>query len=167
MILSSHALIGAATARAFTSNPILAFIIGMISHYLVDAIPHWQYRFRSLMKSRGNPEAKNIFSKKELLRDMFYLALDFGFGIFLPLYFLGTRGGEEFPFAIILGALGGMFPDALQFFHWLMPRGLLDLHQKFHDRVHTTHEFPERSISGVILQIIIVAACVFISKEIR
>ncbi len=169
MILSSHALIGAAVARVFTSNPILAFIIGFMSHYLVDAIPHWQYRLTSLMNGHGDLKEKKVVTTKGLVRDFLYLSLDFCFGMLLPLYFFWAdgRGAGEFPLAIALGAFGGMLPDALQFFHWLMPKGLLDLHQKFHNRVHTKNEFHPGSIPGALLQIVIVAACVLISKAIR
>lgn len=40
MLLSSHALVGGALGQA-TGNPILAFFVGIISHYLLDMIPHY------------------------------------------------------------------------------------------------------------------------------
>src|SRR2546422_576348 len=119
MILTSHALIGASAARIFTSNPILAFVIGMISHYLADAPPHWQYERLSIM-SEKNPGKKG-FVDKNLLRDILFLGLDFCFGMLLPIYFFWADGSGTFPLAIVFGAFGGMFPDALQFFKHILP----------------------------------------------
>ena len=45
MTLTMHAVIGA-TITAWTGNPLLAFLIGLMSHYVSDAIPHgdeWVY----------------------------------------------------------------------------------------------------------------------------
>lgn len=166
MILASHALIGAAAARVFTSNPILAFIMGMISHYLADAVPHWQYERLSIMNDK-NSGKKKVFSGKGFLRDILFIGLDFSFGMLTSIYFFWADGSGGFPVAIALGAFGGMFPDALQLLNSLMPKGLFKLHQAFHDLVHTKHELKQGSISGVLLQIIIVTACVFVSQEIK
>ncbi len=39
MTLTTHATLGAVIGRA-TGNPVLAFIFGFISHFLIDMIPH-------------------------------------------------------------------------------------------------------------------------------
>ena len=161
MILISHALIGASAARIISSNPLAAFIVGWASHYVADAIPHWQYHLKSLMKEPGSDR-----TTIGMARDITYVGLDFGIGILLPIYFFSGLGNGNSFLSIVLGAFGGMFPDALQFFHWLVPKGLLDIHQKFHDWVHTENELHQGSVSGVLLQVAIVAACVLISKAI-
>ncbi len=39
MTLTTHATLGAVIGRA-TGNPVLAFIFGFISHFLIDMVPH-------------------------------------------------------------------------------------------------------------------------------
>ncbi len=42
MILTPHMLVGAAIGSQ-VSNPWLAFCFGLLSHYLIDLLPHWDY----------------------------------------------------------------------------------------------------------------------------
>jgi len=52
MILSTHAIVGAALASFLPSHPAAAFVAGFASHFALDAIPHVDY----LIKSRSvNP----------------------------------------------------------------------------------------------------------------
>jgi hypothetical protein len=41
MILSTHAIVGAAIASFLPSHPTIAFVLGFGSHFVLDAIPHW------------------------------------------------------------------------------------------------------------------------------
>jgi hypothetical protein len=47
MILSTHAIAGAAIASFLPSHPTAAFVLGFASHFVLDAIPHWDYPIRS------------------------------------------------------------------------------------------------------------------------
>ena len=47
MILSTHAFVGAAIASFLPSHPTTAFVLGFASHFVLDAIPHWDYPIRS------------------------------------------------------------------------------------------------------------------------
>lgn len=47
MILSTHAIVGAAIASFLPSHPTTAFVLGFASHFVLDAIPHWDYPIRS------------------------------------------------------------------------------------------------------------------------
>jgi hypothetical protein len=46
MILSTHAVVGGAIASLMPSHPVLAFVVGVASHYAIDAIPHVDYQSR-------------------------------------------------------------------------------------------------------------------------
>ena len=43
MILTTHAIVGAALASFLPSHPIAAFVAGFASHFALDAIPHVDY----------------------------------------------------------------------------------------------------------------------------
>ena len=47
MILSTHAIVGAAIASFLPSHPTTAFVLGFGSHFVLDAIPHWDYPIKS------------------------------------------------------------------------------------------------------------------------
>src|SRR5260370_42631939 len=47
MILSTPAIVGAAIASFLPSHPTTAFVLGFASHFVLDAIPHWDYPIRS------------------------------------------------------------------------------------------------------------------------
>jgi hypothetical protein len=46
MILSTHAIVGGAIASLFPSHPLLVVAAGFVSHFAIDAIPHWDYPLR-------------------------------------------------------------------------------------------------------------------------
>src|SRR6266700_2786307 len=47
MILSTHAIVGAALASFLPSHPAAAFVAGFASHFALDAIPHVDYPIKS------------------------------------------------------------------------------------------------------------------------
>lgn len=48
MILSTHAVVGGAIGSLFPSHPILVALLGFTSHFVIDAIPHWDYPLKSI-----------------------------------------------------------------------------------------------------------------------
>jgi hypothetical protein len=48
MILSTHAIVGAALASLMPSHPIAAFAAGFASHFVIDSTPHWDYPLKSI-----------------------------------------------------------------------------------------------------------------------
>lgn len=70
MILTSHAIVGVAAASVFPSHPILAFSVAIASHYIVDAIPHWEYDLLSSKKDRDNPLNNDITIGKDFISDL-------------------------------------------------------------------------------------------------
>src|SRR5437660_9654997 len=114
MILSTHAIVGAAIASFVPSHPTAAFILGFASHFVLDAIPHWDYPIRSaaVHPKIGGP----ITFDRALLRDAVVIGSD------------GLLG--------ILGALL-MLPDPLHTIHAHFPYEPLRTLQRFHRWIHT------------------------------
>jgi hypothetical protein len=59
MILTTHAIVGAALASFLPSHPAAAFVVGFASHFALDAIPHVDYpiKSRSVNPKVGAPMA--------------------------------------------------------------------------------------------------------------
>ena len=115
MVLTPHALVGAAVATTVPEHPLAGFAIGFISHFIFDAIPHWDYQLDFF--------ATNSLSRNDLIK----LTFDFVPALLLVWFFIP---------ALIWGALGGLAPDALQFVYYKKkPRWLAPL-QEFHLWIH-------------------------------
>lgn len=165
MILASHAIIGAAAGRLFPFSPLLAFAAGLVSHYAMDAIPHWEYEPPLISRNPAVPPARAALEMRFALRT--FLALgDLGAGVLLSLLiFPDVASTNMYSFAA--GIIGGVLPDALQFVYALFPMKLLKAHQHIHDTIHSTQDLKDRPFLGVPLQVIIVAVWVALSRTLQ
>ena len=101
MILSTHAIVGAAIASFLPSHPTTAFVLGFGSHFVLDAIPHWDYPIKS---ASVDPEiGAPVTFDRALLRDVVVIGSDGLFGILGALLLFASSDGL---WSILLGALG-------------------------------------------------------------
>lgn len=100
MVLLPHMLIGAVIGSKI-ANFWAVFVLGVISHFLADSIPHWDY-VQDLKH-----ELKNRFPYFLLKAGMDFLA---GAG----LIYLTFRSSPLLPF-VAVGALAAILPDFLIF----------------------------------------------------
>ncbi len=162
MILATHVIAGAAIGR-LTENPLLAFALGLASHLVLDAIPHWQYELKSKIYSDNVTEEDMALGGK-FIGDIARLGLDFFSGIFISiLAFAGWNGFTNPPAALVAGIAGGVLPDALQFAFWKFKHEPLTSIQKFHSWIHANWDFDYKSKPGMVLQVVIVAAIISVS----
>lgn len=111
MLLTPHILLGAAIGSKISSPP-LVFGLSFVSHYFLDALPHYEYNV-SVLKSKSNqPNNKKIFIA------ISKLAIDFCFGMGLTLFLVWN---SPFRTTAILGMLSALVPDALLFLYWQNP----------------------------------------------
>lgn len=153
MTLSTHIVIAAAVTKPFLyANPILGFLAGLASHYLSDAIPHWDYSLRSL--SADTPAEKRKFSSKtDFLFDVKKMAFDAMLGCAVVLLIMRPSSFSEY-FALSLAVIGGTLPDFLQGLYYTRKMEFLEPLQKFHDRIHTKIKLGPYPLLGIPLQLI-------------
>ena len=155
MILSTHAIVGAAIASFLPSHPTTAFVLGFASHFVLDAIPHWDYPIRS---GSVNPRiGASVTFDRALLRDVVVIGSDGLLGILGALLLFASPDGL---WSILLGAFGAMLPDPLQTIHAHLPHEPLRTLQRFHRWIHTNKEIKNDIILGVGSQIALVAVMV-------
>lgn len=125
MTLTTHATLGAVIGHA-TGNPLLAFIFGFISHFLIDMIPHGDTGIADNYKVH----------KRRRKQALAYVMVDAVFAIFFVLLLANTRDIESMR-AYSWGIAGGVLPDLLvgiyeitktRFLRWFNT-----LHFLFHD----------------------------------
>lgn len=160
MTLTAHAIVGAGIAAALPAHPVFGVCAAFASHFLVDAIPHYDYHIRS---ASINPElGGGMKFDRALLQDFLAIGSDFALGLLLALFFFATPSTL---WLILSAAFAGQLPDALQFVYIRFPHGLLYL-QRFHKWVHTKRHLRKHPALGTISQVFFILAFVAVAKHI-
>src|SRR3984885_11655680 len=116
LTLTTHAIVGAAIACVLPAHPCLVIGAAFASHFLLDAIPHWDYPLRS---DSVNPNVAGAMKyDRALLADMVMIGTDGLLGIALALFLLATPGDS---FLVLCAASAAILPDALQFAYIRFP----------------------------------------------
>lgn len=162
MILSTHAIVGAAFASFLPSHPVAAAAVGFASHFALDAIPHWDYPIRS--ESLQRRRNLGLFFDWALLRDVAIIGCDGLAGLAAAVILFATPISFN---VILIGALAAMLPDPLQFLYTRYPRGPLRSLQHFHIWIHTDLRLDDRMLIGIGSQLTFVAAVVSLTHYIH
>src|SRR5579872_4194563 len=110
MTLTTHALAGAAVATIFPAHPVAGFFAGFASHFVLDAIPHWDYKLASVHDGEGTRKTELIMGP-DLWKDVMKVSFDALLGFVLALLLFGN--GMSMAVAALAGAFGALFPDGL------------------------------------------------------
>lgn len=157
MILTTHAITGATLATLTPHNPVLAFIIGFVSHFLLDAIPHLDYTLKSVHINKGDPMSKDITLNKIFRRDLIKVGLDGISGLILTFILFKLFLGNNYSiFVIFVGAIAAMLPDALQFMYCKWKHEPLITLQRFHVFMHSEKKMGDKPLLGILSQVLVV-----------
>ena len=163
MTLTTHALVGAAAASLFPENPALAFSAGFVSHFAIDALPHWDYAHyaKSWVQDRENPiNARFVASGWPFYRDVALFCTDALVGLIASVFIFCIWYFQASPFIISIGACAGLLPDALSSVylttHWPLLRPL----QVFHIWIQKGRELAVSPLVGLGLQALLVIAII-------
>lgn len=148
MFSTVHAATGAALGSFLPHAP-LAFGTGVVSHFLLDRIPH------------NDPDFPKGQTRRELIshptaRRFFAVAIvDVTFTVALILWLL--RALPAFPRASLIGgALGGVLPDFLFALSFLVNHPWARWYNRFHKHNHFNEKkYPVSAVSGSVIQLII------------
>jgi hypothetical protein len=164
MTLTTHAIVGAALASAVPTHPVVAFSVGFCSHFLLDAIPHWDYHLDSMSEDKKNPMATDMKIGKSFFFDLCKIGADFLLGFVLAFLFFGSLGDFSLNTALFFGAIGAVLPDALQFLYFKWRHQPLTALQKFHLSIHAEKELKNRPLLGISYQVALIVVLVFLQK---
>lgn len=154
MTLTTHAVVGASLITLFP-NPAVGLPLAFVSHFLLDAIPHWDYSLESSNEDADFKKKTLIFTKKTWF-DLVKIGTDGLLGLFLTLFLFG--GYSKISILLLcLGAFFGMFPDGLQFLYYRFGGSFLTRLQRFHVGIHAKKKLDTRPVLGITLQIIVIA----------
>ncbi len=150
MILASHIIISGLIG-AQSKSYFLAALAGLVSHYVLDAVPHWDEYLSKEFKDKT--ETGISFIKNKLFwKEMAKVAIDILLGLII-FYVLAGRDLDYGSAALALtGIFFGILPDPLQLLYWLTKSPLLKLN---YDLQHALHKkIQPNFILGILTQII-------------
>lgn len=151
MFLTSHTAAAIFIATK-TQNPILGFILGLISHFILDIVPHGE----------GGLFTANQSHKQKLFSLAKLAAVDFLLSIILlisTLYFLKPDNN----FIFIATVSGAILPDflwgsiklfKLKFLNWF-----LVLHHRLHDLLDIVYDIKY----GLLVQGLFIILCLYLT----
>lgn len=161
MTLTTHIIIAAAVAKPLAAyNPIFAFLVAFASHYLSDAIPHWDYPLQSASGSVEHTAKHIVFTKATFWNDILRAGADGAIGSIAVFLLLRPTAPDQYLFLVLVIA-GGILPDFLQGVYYGLRIKLLRSHQNFHDRMHTKIKLGPYPMIGIPFQLLIIALSIF------
>lgn len=159
MTLTTHALVGAAVVSLVPQHPVLGICAALASHFVIDAIPHWDYPIAS---SAVDPDIGSAMKyDKALFIDVLRIGSDAILGLLLSLWILSPVMPTQL---ILVGAIVGMLPDPLQFVAAHFQYETLTSLQKFHKWIHTKYRFEHAKGLGIFSQVLFIALVVMITR---
>jgi len=167
MILTSHAVFGAAVASLVPDHPVEAFSLAFLSHFILDVIPHRDYDLLSIEPgSCGKIQIIDTLIKKfRLIRDVLLVLFDGLFGVCLSFMFFFD---PVHPWIFFIGAVSSLIPDFLTFLYLIIKHKPLVLFKKFHlDYIHSKSILKLSQPVGVVLQFCTVAVLIVLLFGIR
>lgn len=155
MTLATHIVIAAAVAKPLVAaHPLFPFLAAVASHYLADAIPHWDYTLHSVPGESTASEKRWAFTRRSFFTDFARVASDGLIGTALVASALRPTSVPEFSvFALIV--IGGVFPDLLEGVYYTGRAPFLKPFHRFHEFIHTKIELGTYPLIGIPLQILI------------
>lgn len=149
MLLGAH-LIAGAVAGEYVDNPFLAFAAGIILHFILDAIPHYD----------TTDDGKYTF------RQMALIVVEGIISIIIFLYCYKDFSIHKVSY--LAGALGGVVPDIIDnvpFWQKYFQKSLFG--QKFHRFHEWVQSLKISPVPGLIIQYLIIAVAVLILIKLK
>ena len=124
MFLTTHAVLGA-IAGEFAPHPLIAFLMGFVTHLLSDMIPHGDSNLY-----------ENYKNKSSVAKSIAYVVIDAIIAIFVVVWMFSSLPVDN-AYNRAFGILGGLLPDLLvglsEFIKFSLLSKFVKLHFYFHN----------------------------------
>lgn len=140
MLIATHSLVGAFIGGEVTYPP-LAFLLGFISHLLLDSIPHSDGPDDIAGKNDNDPNSKA----------QYLLVFIDGLVALIVFYFLYQN--NDLTLSFLAGAVGGIFPDIIDNVPlWKKSLRRLPLFKQFHQLHYLIQQCKTPMWLGLLIQ---------------
>ena len=151
MVLTPHSIVGAAIANLIPENPELGFALAYASHYAIDMIPHRDYDIDHFF-DKEKKTFKSVFKNAKARFNLLVVGLDFLIGVGIC-FLLFVRNRQSLILTLV-GIVGGVLPDVLQFIYYTFKKQPWIFFQKIHDIFHNQDKMMDRPMKGTLVQIV-------------
>lgn len=154
MTLTTHSIIAAAITKPLGhAHPVLIFALAIFSHYLSDAIPHWDYKINSV-ENLENPDNRRIGSNRGAIKkDIIHFTFDGLLGAAIVIFVIQPATFQQWAWALA-AITGGCLPDFLQGLYVFKIK-ILRFPQRFHDFFHSKICLSPYPLIGIPFQAVI------------
>ena len=166
MVLATHAVVGTIVATTFTSNPYIAFIIGFVSHFMIDPIPHWDYKLKSVDRDPTGYINNDVRIDRSFVFDLIKVLFDAFLGTVVSIIIFWFLYEKSSLLVILAAITGAILPDPLQFLYWKTKSKFLFPLQRFHKFIHG-RQLKVHPHLGVALQLLVVTLFLSVSLIIK
>ena len=165
MILASHIIVSGLLG-ATTQNYFLAAAIGLVSHYILDAIPHWDFYLSPKFYVKAEAEDGKFIKEKFFWKEAGKIVIDILIGLGLLFIFLKNLSYINIT-AVFISVFFGILPDPLQLFYlmtkWRFIKWNFDLQEFVHYSIHS--KIDQKFWPGIIIQTIAVALVFLVLRK--
>jgi hypothetical protein len=162
MILSTHIVVGTAVASLFPNQPLIGFSAAFTSHFLLDAIPHWDYELSSKKTNWDNRMEDDFNLDRRFVNDLRKILTDIVAGALLATAGLAVSGHWSLT-VLAAGIFGGILPDALQVVYVKFRHQPLTSLYRFHMWIQEGKQLKVGPLNGLLLQWAIAVPIVLLS----
>ncbi len=152
MILTPHAIVGAAVANLVPNEPVLGFVFAFLSHYVLDMIPHKDYDINSFMDKKTRTVVSIFKSSAAALKLIFIIFEAIGA---LILCFLIFVRDEKSAAITLIGIIGAWLPDFFQLLYYSFKKQPFIFFQRLHDKIGHDIEDKKYIWLGISIQVFI------------
>ena len=152
MILSLHTTAGAVLASN-CGNIWQVILLGIVSHYFLDSLPHVEYKIKNIQTGNLKKAAKEFVK----------IFIDLSIGLIIILYLIKNKSFDR-SVLILIGSFFALIPDGLLFLDCCVKNKdkniitkFLKIHSNFHEKTHSKNtSFKAQMISqtAVILTLL-------------
>ncbi|MBM2820910.1 MAG: hypothetical protein HW405_670 [Candidatus Berkelbacteria bacterium] len=164
MTITPHFLAGSAVATAATSNIFVAFLLGFITHFILDAIPHLDPGTFHHLRIPGYKKEINleiVHAEDKPWPEWIYVFVAVEFIITALIVILLFKDRSNFE-VIIAGGFGGIFVDAMDnpVFNFVLKWPVFRQIHWLHHRAHHNLD-PKKWYWGLPVQLIIIGGAIW------
>jgi hypothetical protein len=132
MVITPHAIVGAALANLIPDQPALGFGLAFLSHYALDMIPHKDYNIHAFLDKKTK-KANSILKNTKTVLSFVSIVTDFIIALLLCIiFFVNDRKSLVLT---LIGIAGAVLPDLFQFLFYKFKVQPLIFIQKIHDKL--------------------------------
>lgn len=161
MTLTTHSIIAAAVTKPISHlHPLITLAVAIATHYLSDAIPHWDYPLKSIEHTEDKENRHWGTNRKAIIKDISSMTFDGLLGAAIVIIVVRPVTREQW-FWVFAAVVGGCLPDFLQGLY-MFKISFLRAHQRLHDFFHTNIRLGPYPLIGIPFQTVITAIALYI-----